>query len=79
MLRRLLITNFSYSSIIKLWYIFFPSSFIALKGFCVFFFACLLVCLMVPAPLTYRSGILDFSMTDFKGERKSDTSRKTQH
>lgn len=43
MLRRLLITNFSYSSIMKLWYIFFPS-FIALKGFCVCFF-CLFACL----------------------------------
>lgn len=43
MLIRLLITNFSYSSIMKLWYIFFPS-FIALKGFCVCFF-CLFACL----------------------------------
>lgn len=66
MLIRLLITNFSYSNIIKLWYIFFPS-FIALKFFlCVCFFACLLVCLMVPAPLTNRSDILDFSVPDFK-------------
>lgn len=75
MLIRLLITNFSYSNIMKLWYIFF-SSFIALKFFFVCVFFCLFACLF-DGTCTSDQQIRHSGL--FCARFQADTSRKTQH